>query len=95
MSEMQIVQLAAEAADMLPVAPGSYILILRADQAATISVGRLGDVPIVPGWYLYTGSALGTGGLHGRVRHHLRPVTRPHWHIDYLRHGVHGRGDLV
>lgn len=78
-------QLAVDAADMLPAAPGSYILSLRAKHTATITVGRLGDVRILPGWYLYTGSALGAGGLRGRVRHHLRPVTRPHWHIDYLR----------
>lgn len=82
---MQIAQVAAEHADQLPVSPGSYILVLRADQHATITVGRLGAVHIAPGWVLYTGSAFGTGGLRGRVRHHLRPVTRPHWHIDYLR----------
>jgi Uri superfamily endonuclease len=29
------------------------------------------------------------GGLAGRIRHHLRPHQRPHWHIDYLLpHGV-------
>lgn len=82
---MLIAQVAAEHADLLPMSPGSYILVLRADQHATITVGRLGALPIAPGWVLYTGSAFGTGGLRGRVRHHLRPVTRPHWHIDYLR----------
>ncbi|MFN3332972.1 MAG: GIY-YIG nuclease family protein, partial [Caldilinea sp.] len=40
---------------------------------------------VAPGWYLYVGSALGSGGLRGRLRHHLRVVRRPHWHIDYLR----------
>ena len=38
-----------------------------------------------PGFYAYVGSALGPGGLKARVSHHLRPVKRPHWHIDYLR----------
>lgn len=82
---MEILALTPGAADALPTAPGSYILILRAEQHAAITIGRLGIVHIIPGWYLYTGSALGTGGLRGRVRHHLCPVTRPHWHIDYLR----------
>ena len=69
----------------LPAAPGSYVLVLAASAPATIAVGRLGEMEVAPGWYLYTGSALGGGGLAGRLRHHLRPVARPHWHIDYLR----------
>lgn len=72
--------------DLVPAAPGTYVLLLEAGQPATIAVGRLGSMPVMPGWYLYTGSALGGGGLAGRLRHHLRPVVRPHWHIDYLRH---------
>ncbi|MCK6579853.1 MAG: GIY-YIG nuclease family protein [Anaerolineae bacterium] len=31
------------------------------------------------------GSAFGPGGLRGRLAHHLAPVRKPHWHIDYLR----------
>ena len=69
----------------LPAAPGSYVLVLAAPAPATVTVGRLGEMEVAPGWYLYTGSALGGGGLAGRLRHHLRPVARPHWHIDYLR----------
>ncbi|HHY57337.1 MAG TPA: GIY-YIG nuclease family protein [Chloroflexi bacterium] len=82
---MKIARLTPDAADALPAAPGSYLLILYAERSAEITIGRLGSVQVIPGWYLYTGSALGPGGLRGRVRHHLRPVTRPHWHIDYLR----------
>jgi len=37
------------------------------------------------GYYLYIGSAFGTGGLAARVHHHVRATDRPHWHIDYLR----------
>lgn len=65
--------------------PGTYILVLQAQQPATINVGRLGMMEVRPGYYLYTGSAFGPGGLCGRLAHHLRPVIRPHWHIDYLR----------
>lgn len=82
---MEINRLAPEDAGALPTLPGSYILVLHAAQHGEITVGRLGRVIVTPGWYLYIGSALGPGGLRGRVRHHTQPVIRPHWHIDYLR----------
>lgn len=69
----------------LPVAPGSYLLILHVAHPAEIVIGRFGKVAVAPGWYLYTGSALGPGGLRGRLHHHLQPARRPYWHIDYLR----------
>ncbi len=68
-----------------PAEPGTYVLLLRVDHAQTLVVGRLGELAVIPGWYCYAGSALGPGGLRGRLRHHLAPVVRPHWHIDYLR----------
>ena len=71
--------------DHLEAQPGTYILVLQAQQPATINVGRAGMMEVQPGCYLYTGSAFGPGGLRGRLAHHLRPVVRPHWHIDYLR----------
>jgi len=75
----------ADHIDLLPTASGSYVLVLRCEQRAMLTIGRLGEALILPGWYLYTGSALGPGGLRGRLRHHLRSVVHPHWHIDYLR----------
>jgi Uri superfamily endonuclease len=48
-------------------------------------VGKLGSFDFPAGWYTYIGSAFGAGGLIGRIKHHLRPVEKPHWHIDYLR----------
>ena len=68
-----------------PSLPGAYLLVLAAAQAATIRVGRLGQLDVTPGCYLYAGSALGAGGLRGRLRHHLHAAARPHWHVDYLR----------
>lgn len=65
--------------------PGTYALILRATGRQTVQVGRLGRLAMQPGFYVYVGSALGSGGLKARVGHHLRPVKRLHWHIDYLR----------
>lgn len=71
--------------EALPTSGGSYVLALRSSTSTRVTIGRLGEAAVAPGWYLYVGSALGPGGLRGRLRHHLRAVCRPHWHIDYLR----------
>jgi Uri superfamily endonuclease len=68
----------------LPPTPGSYVLLLRLDAPLAVRAGRLGEVVFAPGAYAYTGSALGPGGLRGRVGRHLRAEKRPHWHIDAL-----------
>lgn len=64
---------------------GSYVLILRLLTERSLRIGRLGVRCMPAGYYAYAGSALGPGGIVGRLRHHLRPAVRPHWHIDYLR----------
>jgi Uri superfamily endonuclease len=70
---------------MFPPDKGTYILILHLDEPTRLQIGRLGAFDFAPGWYAYVGSAFGPGGLRGRLKHHLAPVTKPHWHIDYLR----------
>jgi len=69
----------------LPDRPGTYALWLALPEPLQLAVGRLGEFDFPPGGYLYLGSAFGPGGLAGRLRHHLAPLKRPHWHIDYLR----------
>ena len=64
---------------------GSYALILRCDHAQTITVGKLGDMRLRAGWYVYCGSAFGPGGVSARLRHHYRIASNPRWHLDYLR----------
>jgi Uri superfamily endonuclease len=64
---------------------GTYILILHLAASTTLTIGRLGTFTFAEGWYGYVGSAFGSGGLRGRLWHHLTPASRPHWHIDYLR----------
>ncbi|MBX5492637.1 MAG: GIY-YIG nuclease family protein [Chloroflexi bacterium] len=64
-------------------APGSYLLVLRTTTPLTLPVGRLGRRHFPPGWHVYVGSA--RRGLGARLAHHLRPLSRPHWHIDTLR----------
>jgi len=65
--------------------PGTYALLLHAAEARPLEIGRLGRLELRRGFYVYVGSAFGPGGLPARLRHHLKPATRPHWHIDYLR----------
>jgi Uri superfamily endonuclease len=64
---------------------GTYVLLLHLPADETITVGRLGTFDFPAGWYTYIGSAFGSGGLLGRIKYHLQPVEKPHWHIDYLR----------
>jgi Uri superfamily endonuclease len=64
---------------------GSYVLLLHLANDEVITVGKLGVFDFPAGWYAYIGSAFGAGGLLGRIKHHLQPVQKPHWHIDYLR----------
>jgi Uri superfamily endonuclease len=68
----------------LPEAKGTYVLVTHAAQMKRLEIGRLGAFTIVPGYYVYVGSALGAGGLRARVGHHLESTANPHWHIDYL-----------
>lgn len=72
-------------AGVFPRAPGTYVLLLTLPEETRLTVGRLGAFGFPAGTYAYAGSARGPGGLAGRLRHHLSPVARPHWHIDALR----------
>ena len=63
---------------------GSYLLLLCLAQAVTLRIGALGDHALPPGYYLYAGSALGSGGLAARLARHMRQSKKRHWHIDYL-----------
>lgn len=69
---------------LLGLGKGTYALVLKLGEEH-IRIGKLGTFDFQKGFYIYVGSALGSGGLAGRLKHHLLPVKRPHWHIDYLR----------
>ena len=64
---------------------GTYALILMSDSERLIEIGKLGQLLLQPGYYVYAGSAFGPGGIKARIGHHARISQRPHWHIDYLR----------
>jgi Uri superfamily endonuclease len=66
---------------------GIYTIIIFLPQARQIMVGSLGAMDFLQGYYSYTGSARGPGGL-TRVDRHIQislgtKQTR-RWHIDYL-----------
>jgi Uri superfamily endonuclease len=67
---------------------GSYVLLLKATHPTKVQVGKLGKLSIKPGFYVYSGSAFGPGGLGARVGRHLRLNKKLRWHIDYLRSRV-------
>lgn len=69
----------------LDATPGTYALLLKLGEPTELRVGRLGQIRFDAPYYMYFGSAFGPGGLGARLKHHLRPARRPHWHIDYLR----------
>ena len=64
--------------------PGTYALILENKKSRNIQVGKLGSFSFPPGWYVYTGSAFGPGGLASRVGRHFKFKKKCRWHIDYL-----------
>ncbi len=70
--------------ESIPQARGTYILSLWCRKRSLVTVGRLGDCEFRRGYYHYIGSAFGPGGLRARIRHHLTPILRPHWHLDYV-----------
>lgn len=64
---------------------GTYIILLKRSASTTINIGALGEKYLQKGDYAYVGSAFGPGGLYARLKHHCLPVSRPRWHIDYLK----------
>jgi len=61
---------------------GSYILLISLVIDKRIQIGKLGEFDFAKGYYLYSGSAL--GGLRARIKRHLAPEKKLHWHIDFL-----------
>ena len=69
--------------------PGTYALIMACTGERQVDIGKLGQLCVRPGFYVYVGSAFGPGGLKARIAHHAKVARRSHWHIDYLRPVCH------
>lgn len=65
---------------------GTYTLIMFVSNELKVDAGGLGVKAFLPGYYAYTGSALGKGAtsLPNRLARHLKTVKRKHWHIDFM-----------
>ncbi len=61
---------------------GGYVLLARLSKRQTVKAGRLPARSFPGGYYAYVGSAL--NGIPARLRRHLSPAKKIHWHIDYL-----------
>lgn len=71
--------------DSIPRLPGAYALSMLLFQPLSLEVGHLGTAHFPAGRYIYCGSALGPGGLKGRLGRYLRGGKhRNHWHVDFL-----------
>ena len=66
---------------------GVYALLMRLSRRRKIVIGKMGTFVFSPGWYVYLGSAHGSGGLAARTARHrrLNSQKRKHWNVDYLR----------
>ena len=63
---------------------GVYSILLQILKDLTLEVGGLGSMSFLGGFYVYTGSAMGPGGISARISRHLRSEKKVFWHIDYL-----------
>jgi Uri superfamily endonuclease len=61
---------------------GCYVLILRLPESRVITIGSRPQVCFPDGFYAYVGSAM--SGLEARIKRHLKPDKKLHWHIDHL-----------
>ncbi len=64
---------------------GTYCLLFSCFNSTSVRIGQLGIYPISLGYYIYIGSAFGSGGLSSRVQRHIKIYKNKHWHLDYLR----------
>jgi len=65
--------------------PGTYALILHSRIKKEVEVGKLGFISLIPGYYIYVGSAFGPGGLRARVHRHIAESKKKYWHLDYIK----------
>ncbi|MBY9001934.1 MAG: GIY-YIG nuclease family protein [Candidatus Heimdallarchaeota archaeon] len=62
---------------------GTYLLYIQVSEILLITIKER-KIPIEEGYYLYVGSAYGSGGLASRLHRHLRKKKKNHWHIDKI-----------
>ncbi len=69
----------------IPAIPGSYLIIGSLDNEILLDSGLFSGHELIRGYYVYSGSACGPGGLYSRISRHLNPHTKRFWHFDHLK----------
>lgn len=75
--------------EMVPKHRGTYALVFQCPAPLQVVAGKLGSIFLSTGYWIYVGSAFGSGGLRSRLNHHLKPSRRPHWHLDHIKGAMH------
>lgn len=73
-----------DAAAKLPREGGAYALLIRLDEPLQLDIPKFKGADLMPGSYVYCGSAYGPGGIRARVSRHLRTCKPMRWHVDRL-----------
>ncbi len=63
---------------------GAYALVLELWEPVILTAAKIAGCTLEPGWYIYLGSARGSGGLRARLQRHFLKTKKMHWHIDRL-----------
>jgi len=76
---------------------GTYVLLIFVSNVLEVNAGGLGVKTFLPGYYAYTGSALGKGviSLPKRLTRHLKTAKKKHWHIDFLLANTHANIEAI
>jgi Uri superfamily endonuclease len=78
-------------ASQIPARRGAYLLLIELTKVTDVTLSNKRRASLVPGHYLYAGSAYGPGGLKARIARHLRRAKVQRWHVDQLTNtGVRG-----
>lgn len=73
----------ADAIGSAPVCGGAYVLAMRLHNPVELCFRR-SDRVLDAGFYVYSGSAYGPGGIRARLTRHVRREKKLHWHVDWL-----------
>lgn len=65
-------------------APATYILMAHLRQSIHITTSKQPYWQLTSDYYLYIGSAIGSGDLQARIGGQLQSMNKMRWHIDYL-----------
>ena len=75
----------------IPSEKGNYILVFHLEKRAKQYMHRFNVLDFGPGFYLYCGSAHGSGGIKSRIKRHQSRSSKKFWHIDFIKDRFHLR----